>query len=75
MGWSWVCFFLGPIWYLKEGLTRKGLILIALVLVTAGLGLPAICFYCGFRGKRDLYEKELRRRSVYSLGDIDSRNN
>jgi len=71
IGWSWVFFLLGPFWYLKKGLVLKGFILLSLAIITVGLGLPVICLYCGIRGKRDLYEKELKRHSAYSLKEID----
>jgi hypothetical protein len=71
IGWSWVCFMFGPFWYLYKGFVRKGSILLGLVLITFGFGLPVVCLYCGMRGKRDLYEKELKQHSAYKLNDID----
>lgn len=34
-GWSWPCFFFGPIWYLVKGMWGIGLLWLALAIVSA----------------------------------------
>ena len=58
-GWHWGAFILGPIWYLINGLTTKGLWLIALCLFTFFLAVPFVMFYCGAKFKGDLYNHNL----------------
>lgn len=49
-GWSWPCFFFGPIWHLVKGLWGIGLLWVAAAIVTTGAGwligifiMPFIC--------------------------------
>jgi len=61
-GWNWASFILGPFWYLTNGLTSKGLILLIISIITLGFGIPIIWIYCGLRGNSDLYENNLKKK-------------
>lgn len=69
-GWNWSSFFLGPFWYLSNGLIGKGLILLLISVISFGLGIPIIWIYCGLRGNSDLYEKSMKRKSMIDLNKL-----
>ena len=69
-GWNWMAFITGPFWYLSNGLFKKGLLLLSLVVITLGFGIPFICVYCGVKGTSDLYEKMLAEKGQFDLKDI-----
>ena len=58
-GWHWPAFFLGPFWYVFNGMTSKGVWLLALCILSALLAVPFVMFYCGAKGKGDLYNHSL----------------
>lgn len=65
-GWSWTSFLLGPFWYIANGMTGKGLILLLVAIITFGFGIPIIWLYCGLKGKSDLHEKNIKDHSRFS---------
>jgi len=69
-GWSWAAFFLGPIWYLSNGLVKKGFIMVLIVVISCFLAIPFILIYCGVKGKSDLYEMNLRTKSRIDLKEL-----
>jgi hypothetical protein len=69
-GWSWSALLLGPFWYLSHGLTKKGLFLLAIALLSVGLAAPFIWVYCAVRAKTDFYECHLSDRSRYDIDKI-----
>ena len=69
-GWNWLAFLAGPFWYLSNGLVKKGLLLLALVVITVGFGIPLICFYCGAKGNSDLHDKMVAAKGSFDLTRI-----
>ena len=66
--WNWRAFCFGPLWYLKRGLYKKGLVLLGLTLfplgtlaVTLTVSLAALV-YCGLVGNWDDYLWQVKRR-------------
>jgi hypothetical protein len=66
--WNWRAFVFGPLWYLKQGLYLKGLVLLGLTLVPVW-NLPvtftvsmAVLTYCGLMGNWDHYLWRVKRR-------------
>jgi hypothetical protein len=63
--WNWAAFLLGPIWYLCRGLWVKALLLVFIVLATAGtLAIPA-WIYAGIAGNYDLYLLRQRNKQLW----------
>ena len=54
-GWNGKAALAGPFWYLSKSMTLKGLFLLALCLVTAGIGIIPVWIYCGAKGNEDHY--------------------
>jgi hypothetical protein len=53
--WNWAAFLLGALWYLYRGMWVKALLLVAVVIFSAGwLAIPA-WIYCGAMGSYDLW--------------------
>jgi hypothetical protein len=69
-GWSWSALLLGPFLYLINGLWKKGLFLLAIVLISVGLAAPFIWIYCAMRAKTDLYEQKLCDKSRFNIDKI-----
>jgi hypothetical protein len=69
-GWSWSALLLGPFWYLSNGLTKKGLFLLAIALLSVGLAAPFIWIYCAVRAKTDLYERRLFDKTRFDINKI-----
>jgi len=69
-GWSWLALLIGPFWYLSNGLTKKGLFLLAIALFSVGLGAPFVWVYCAVRGKSDLYERQLFDKTRFDVSKI-----
>ncbi len=72
-GWNWFALFIGPFWYIFNGLLKKGIILLVIVIISIGLAAPFVWIYCAVRANPDLYEKKLfdksrlnERRGVYN---------
>ena len=58
-GWHWPAFFLGPLWYLLNGMTKKGVWLSLLCVFSMFFALPFVMFYAGAKAKGDLYNFRL----------------
>jgi len=69
-GWNWSSFIFGPFWYLSNGMIIKGLVLLIISIITIGLGIPFIWFYCGLRGSGDFYEKTLKNKSKFDINKL-----
>jgi hypothetical protein len=65
LGWNWWAFFLGPFWYLAEGLWAHAIILVLLVGLSAGILLPFVMLYAGAKANETLEDARLARHSVY----------
>ena len=65
LGWNWWAFFLGPIWYLAEGLWVYAIILVLLVGLSGGILLPFAMIYAGAKANEALADARLARHSVY----------
>ena len=65
LGWNWGAFFLGPIWYLLEGLWVYTFILAVLILLSGGILLPFVMLYSGLKANETLADKQLARHTVY----------
>ncbi|HOW55691.1 MAG TPA: hypothetical protein PLR60_13700 [Syntrophorhabdaceae bacterium] len=70
VGWDWLAFILGPIWYFTKGMIGKGIFLSLICLFTIGLGAPFIWIYCGARGKGDYYEFRLKQKNKFDLNRL-----
>lgn len=69
-GWSWAGLALGPIWYLTNGMIKKGTVMVLVILASCLLALPFVMIYCGAKAKSDYYEKILRARSKVNLHEL-----
>jgi O-antigen ligase len=69
-GWSWTALVIGPFWYLSHGLTKKGIVLLAIALLSVGLAAPFIWIYCAVRAQSDLYERRLFDKSRFDIDKI-----
>lgn len=58
-GWHWPAFFLGPFWYMFNGMINKGVWLLVLCIFSAFLAVPFVMIYCGAKARGDLYNYEL----------------
>ena len=65
LGWNWWAFFLGPIWYLAEGLWVYAIILVLLIGLSAAILLPFVMLYAGAKANETLADARLARLSVY----------
>jgi hypothetical protein len=68
--WSMPPLFFGSFWYLWHRTFAKGVTLLAITLLSLGLGAPAIWIYCGWRGRTDLFERELSQRGAPDIQKI-----
>jgi hypothetical protein len=64
--WNWTAFVFGPLWYLRQGLYGKGIVLGLLTVVPIGTLVvtlvvsTAVLVYCGLAGNWDRYLLETR---------------
>lgn len=65
LGWNWWAFFLGPVWYLSEGLWVYASILITLLWLSGGILLPFVMIYSGTKANETLEDFRLARHSIY----------
>jgi len=65
LGWNWWAFFLGPIWFLAEGLWIYAIILTLLVGLSGGILLPFAMLYSGAKATEALVDFRLARHSFY----------
>jgi len=69
-GWHWPAFLFGSIWYLFNGLMKKGVILLIITIFSGFIALPFIHIYCGVKAKQDLYIQEKKEKSKVYLNMI-----
>jgi hypothetical protein len=65
LGWNWWAFFLGPIWYLAEGLWVHAIILALLIGLTGGILWPFAAVYAGAKADETLADYRLARDTFY----------
>ncbi len=65
LGWNWWAFFLGPIWFLFEGLWVQAIILLSLIGLSGGILLPLVMIYSGAKAHETLVDFRLARHSFY----------
>jgi len=65
IGWDWWAFFLGPIWFLAEGIWTHALILILLAVLSGGVLLPFVMVYSAAKGREVLEDRRIAKDSVY----------
>lgn len=65
LSWNWWAFFLGPIWFLAEGLWVYAIIQILLIGLSGGILLPFTMLYSGVKAKETLVDFRLVRHNFY----------
>jgi len=60
-GWNWYAFFFNIIWYFKHGIVDKAIIMLVLILFSLGIGIIPVAIYCGVKGNKDRYTKNLNK--------------
>lgn len=62
---NWAALLFGGLWYLYKGMWAKGLIMIALIFLLAGL--PALFFwiYCAIAGTYDYYLLTVKKKQLW----------
>ncbi|HLW60071.1 MAG TPA: DUF2628 domain-containing protein [bacterium] len=65
LSWNWGAFFLGPIWYLLEGLWVHAIIMTTLLLLSGAILLPFVMLYSGLKANETLADKRLAQHSFY----------
>ena len=65
LGWNWGAFFLGPIWFLLEGLWVYAIILTVLILLSGGILLPFVMLYSGLKANETRADQKLAQHTVY----------
>ncbi len=65
LSWNWWAFFLGPIWFLFEGLWVFSIILLLLIGLSGGILLPFTMIYAGAKANEALVDFRLARHSFY----------
>lgn len=63
--WDWWAFFLGPIWFLFEGIWTHALILVLLAVLSGGVLLPFVMVYSAAKGREVLEDRRIAKDSVY----------
>lgn len=65
LGWNWWAFFLGPVWYLAEGLWVHAIILTLLIGLSGGILWPFAAVYAAAKANETLVDFRLARHSFY----------
>ncbi len=65
LGWNWWAFFLGPVWFLFEGLWVHTTILLLLIALSGGILLPFVMVYSAAKANETLVDFRLARHSFY----------
>ena len=65
LGWNWWAFFLGPCWFIAEGLWVQGLILILIIGLSGGVLLPFAMVYAAAKSRETLEDRRLSKHSFY----------
>jgi len=62
---NWLALVLGPFWYFLMGLWAHGAILLAIVLLSAGVLAPLVWIYAALKANEDLLDARIMRRNYY----------
>lgn len=62
---NWAALLFGALWYLAKGLWAKGLIIIVLCVITAGVAAPFAWIYAGVAGNYDYYLLKRKRTQFW----------
>lgn len=62
-GWNWGAFWKSFYWYGKKGMATQATFMVVAVIITVGLALLPVMFYCGKRGNADFY-KHIKSNAV-----------
>jgi hypothetical protein len=65
LGWNWGAFFLGPIWYLLNGLWVHAVILAILILLSGGILIPFVMLYGGLKANETRQDAQLARHTLF----------
>jgi hypothetical protein len=65
LGWNWWAFFLGPIWFLAEGLWVHAIILTLLIGLSGAILWPFAAVYAGAKANETLADFRLARNTYY----------
>jgi len=63
--WDWWAFFLGPVWFLAEGLWVHAIIMMILIGLSGGILLPFVMVYSATKGRETLADARLMRDTYY----------
>ena len=69
-GWNWNALLLGPLWYISNGLAKKGYTLLAISIFSLGFAVPFIWVYSAIRANTDFVEQSLQNKSRYDIDKI-----
>jgi Protein of unknown function (DUF2628) len=65
LGWNWGAFFLGPIWYVLNGLWVYAVILSTLILLSGGILIPFVMLYGGLKSNETLQDARLAHHTLF----------
>ena len=65
LGWNWWAFFLGPIWFVAEGIWFHAIILILLIALSGGVLLPFAMVYSAVKSREILEDRRIARHTFY----------
>jgi Protein of unknown function (DUF2628) len=63
--WNWWAFFLGPVWFLAEGMWVHAIIMMILIGLSGGILLPFVMVYSGAKARETLADARLMRDTYY----------
>jgi hypothetical protein len=62
---NWAAFLFGALWYLYKGMWQKGLIMIAVGFLLAGLPFFFFWIYCSIAGTYDYYLLTIKKKQLW----------
>jgi len=65
LGWNWWAFFLGPVWFVAEGIWFHAIILMLLIGLSGGVLLPFAMVYSAMKSREVLEDRRLARHTFY----------
>ena len=65
LGWNWWAFFLGPVWFIAEGIWFHGIILLLLATLSGGVLLPFVMVYSAMKSRETLEDRRIARHTFY----------
>lgn len=63
--WNWAAFFFGCLWYFYKGMWFKGLLMLLIGCVFAGIPLPFFALYTGIGGNWDYYLLKVKGKQLW----------